>query len=241
MEFLIFIIIVLIVIGVLFLRSPKGRGMIGEYQVRRALGNNVEGLKYVINDVTIVNNGKSSQIDHIVILRTGIFVIETKNYSGSIYGSETSRNWTQVLAYGKVKNKFYNPIMQNKSHIYALSELLGRKNIFKSVIVFPKAKLHLNVGTPVVNIRLLRKELTSYNKAILTSQEIENFYNVIMYYKETPPVTNKEHVASIKEMKQKIEDNICPRCNSKLILRAGVQGRLYSCSNYPTCTFRKNI
>ena len=241
MEFLIFIIIVLIVIGVLFLRSLKGRGMIGEYQVRRALGNNVEGLKYVINDVTIVNNGKSSQIDHIVILRTGIFVIETKNYSGSIYGSETSRNWTQVLAYGKVKNKFYNPIMQNKSHIYALSELLGRKNIFKSVIVFPKAKLHLNVGTPVVNIRLLRKELTSYNKAILTSQEIENFYNVIMYYKETPPVTNKEHVASIKEMKQKIEDNICPRCNSKLILRAGVQGRLYSCSNYPTCTFRKNI
>ena len=241
MEFLIFIIIVLIVIGVLFLRSPKGRGMIGEYQVRRALGNNVEGLKYVINDVIIVNNGKSSQIDHIVILRTGIFVIETKNYSGSIYGSETSRNWTQVLAYGKVKNKFYNPIMQNKSHIYALSELLGRKNIFKSVIVFPKAKLHLNVGTPVVNIRLLRKELTSYNKAILTSQEIENFYNVIMYYKETPPVTNKEHVASIKEMKQKIEDNICPRCNSKLILRAGVQGRLYSCSNYPTCTFRKNI
>ena len=241
MEFLIFIIIVLIVIGVLFLRSPKGRGMIGEYQVRRALGNNVEGLKYVINDVTIVNNGKSSQIDHIVILRTGIFVIETKNYSGSIYGSETSRNWTQVLAYGKVKNKFYNPIMQNKSHIYALSELLGRKNIFKSVIVFPKAKLHLNVGTPVGNIRLLRKELTSYNKAILTSQEIENFYNVIMYYKENPPVTNKEHVASIKEMKQKIEDNICPRCNSKLILRAGVQGRLYSCSNYPTCTFRKNI
>ncbi|HHT55354.1 MAG TPA: hypothetical protein GX012_02200 [Acholeplasma sp.] len=241
MEFLIFIIIVLIVIGVLFLRSPKGRGMIGEYQVRRALGNNVEGLKYVINDVTIVNNGKSSQIDHIVILRTGIFVIETKNYSGSIYGSETSRNWTQVLAYGKVKNKFYNPIMQNKSHIYALSELLGRKNIFKSVIVFPKAKLHLNVGTPVVNIRLLRKELTSYNKAILTSQEIENFYNVIMYYKENPPVTNKEHVASIKEMKQKIEDNICPRCNSKLILRAGVQGRLYSCSNYPTCTFRKSI
>ena len=241
MEFLIFIIIVLIVIGVLFLRSPKGRGMIGEYQVRRALGNNVEGLKYVINDVTIVNNGKSSQIDHIVILRTGIFVIETKNYSGSIYGSETSRNWTQVLAYGKVKNKFYNPIMQNKSHIYALSELLGRKNIFKSVIVFPKAKLHLNVGTPVGNIRLLRKELTSYNKAILTSQEIENFYNVIMYYKENPPVTNKEHIVSIKEMKQKIEDNICPRCNSKLILRAGVQGRLYSCSNYPTCTFRKNI
>jgi len=241
MEFLIFIIIVLMVIGVLFLRSPKGRGMIGEYQVRRALGNNVEGLKYVINDVTIVNNGKSSQIDHIVILRTGIFVIETKNYSGSIYGSETSRNWTQVLAYGKVKNKFYNPIMQNKSHIYALSELLGRKNIFKSVIVFPKAKLHLNVGTPVVNIRLLRKELTSYNKAILTSQEIENFYNVIMYYKENPPVTNKEHIASIKEMKHNIDDNICPRCNSKLVLRAGVQGRIYSCSNYPTCTFRKNI
>jgi len=241
MEYLLIIFIVLLIIFIRYLRSPKGRGMIGEYRVRRALGSNVEGLKYVINDVTVVNDGKSSQIDHIVILRTGIFVIETKNYSGRIYGSETARNWTQVLAYGKTKNKLYNPIMQNKSHIYALSELLGRKDVFKSIIVFPKADLHLKVETPVGNIRLMRKELTSYNKAILTSQEIENFYNVIMYYKENPPVTNKEHVASIKEMKQKIEDNICPRCNSKLILRAGVQGRLYSCSNYPTCTFRKNI
>src|SRR5690554_6205588 len=206
MEYLLIIFIVLLIIFIRYLRSPKGRGMIGEYRVRRALGSNVEGLKYVINDVTVVNDGKSSQIDHIVILRTGIFVIETKNYSGRIYGSET-----------------------------------GRKDVFKSIIVFPKADLHLKVETPVGNIRLMRKELTSYNKAILTSQEIENFYNVIMYYKENPPVTNKEHVASIKEMKQKIEDNICPRCNSKLILRAGVQGRLYSCSNYPTCTFRKNI
>ena len=61
-----------------------------------------------------VSEGKTSQIDHVVINPRGVFVIETKNYSGRIYGSENQLEWTQVLSYGRVKHKLYNPPRVNQ-------------------------------------------------------------------------------------------------------------------------------
>ena len=58
------------------------------------------------------NEGHTSQIDHIFIHPTGIYVIETKNSTGRIYGSEGDQEWTQVLHYGKKKYKMYNPLKQ---------------------------------------------------------------------------------------------------------------------------------
>lgn len=73
----------------------------------------------------VSNNGNTTQIDHIVINPRGVFVIETKNYSGEIYGSENQREWTQVLAYGNVKNKLYNPLKQNATHVYNVKRIVG--------------------------------------------------------------------------------------------------------------------
>ena len=73
-----------------------------------------------------------------VVSHKGIFVLETKNYTGWIFGNENSQNWTQVIY--KRKEKFYNPIWQNFGHIQALKEYLGEnttQNIpFSSIIVF---------------------------------------------------------------------------------------------------------
>ena len=71
-----------------FFNSPTQRGKQGERAVNRRIGNTIENEKYVIRDLILTEDGKSSQIDHIVINPRGIFVIETKNYSGVIYGSE---------------------------------------------------------------------------------------------------------------------------------------------------------
>ena len=80
----------------------------------------------------------TSQIDHVVVSSKGIFVLETKNYTGWIFGSENSQNWTQVIY--KRKEKFYNPIWQNFGHIQALKEYLGENTTqdipFSSIIVF---------------------------------------------------------------------------------------------------------
>ena len=89
----------------------------------------------IINDLIVLIGNTTSQIDHIVINPRGVFVIETKNYSGRIYGRGFDKQWTQVLAYGKVKKKLYSPLFQNKVHIYRLKEILGiDENIFSFVI-----------------------------------------------------------------------------------------------------------
>lgn len=83
-------------------------------------------------------NGKFSQIDIVVATTEGIIVIEVKDYSGWIYGNGNYSHWTKVLAYGKQKYRFYNPIKQNVSHINALRKQLKQfANIpFYSIIVF---------------------------------------------------------------------------------------------------------
>ena len=103
--------------------SPRLKGRKGEIVVARILGKTISGRQYVINDLLFSDQlGHSCQIDHIYINRYGIWIIETKNYSGQIYGTIDQREWTQVLAYGNTKNHFYNPIKQNTTHIYRLAE-----------------------------------------------------------------------------------------------------------------------
>ena len=83
-------------------------------------------------------NGKYSQIDLVIVTNVGIIVVEIKDYSGWIFGTSNQTNWTQVLAYGKRKYRFYNPIKQNVNHIDALKQKLKQPNNipFFSLIVF---------------------------------------------------------------------------------------------------------
>lgn len=84
------------------------------------------------------NNGDFSQIDLVVVTKMGIIVFEVKDYSGWIYGNGNQSQWTKVLAYGKIKFRFYNPIMQNNKHILDLKKQLKQfENIpFFSIVVF---------------------------------------------------------------------------------------------------------
>ena len=83
-------------------------------------------------------NGNYSQVDVVVATKVGIIVFEVKDYSGWIFGKGHQTHWTQVLAYGKEKYRFYNPVMQNNGHIEALKQKLnGFADVpFYSVIVF---------------------------------------------------------------------------------------------------------
>lgn len=238
--FLIGLAIVLVII-IVFFRTPTGRGVWGEFQVKLVLGKNKQDQRYVINNLMIVNEGKSSQIDHLVINRTGIFVIETKNYSGRIYGQEDQREWTQVLQYGKVKNKFYNPIMQNRTHIYALSKVIGRSDCFVSIIVFPKAHLMTNTTTDVGYIGDIRRRYKRQTKVIFTVEEMNSIYAELLEFKNNPRISARDHVKEIRQMKANIDNNICPRCGKALVLRKGQHGNFYGCSGYPQCKFKKAV
>jgi hypothetical protein len=95
--------------------------------------------KAIFHDLYVRNNnGSFSQIDLVIATNVGIIVIEVKDYSGWIFGNGTHTQWTQVLAYGKEKYHFYNPIMQNNKHISALKNQTKQfKDLpFFSVVVF---------------------------------------------------------------------------------------------------------
>lgn len=93
----------------------------------------------IFHDLYIKNKfGNYSQIDLVLATKVGIIVFEVKKYSGWIFGNGIHSKWTQVLAYGKEKYYFYNPILQNKKHIEELkAQQTDFQNIpFFSVVVF---------------------------------------------------------------------------------------------------------
>jgi hypothetical protein len=188
-------------------------------------------------------NQKSVQIDHVYINSTGIYVIETKNYAGRIYGKEEQDQWTQVLAYGKVKNHFYSPIKQNNGHIYSLNQVLKEfpnVKLFSIIVFMQTASLFIESVTPVITIRELRNTIKkSSNPFILTESDIDKVYSYLINLKDSNDITLNQHVKQIRKRKENYENNICPYCGGQLVLRQGKSGSFYGCTNYPKCKFTK--
>ena len=240
MPFLILLILVLATITV-FLRTPQGRGWLGEFKVKLVIGKTKPEIKYIINNLTIkIDDNKTSQIDHIVINKHGIFVIETKNYSGRIYGNETQLEWTQVLNYGKVKNKLYNPIKQNKTHLYHVSNLLNEKLPIFSAVVFVQGNTQYINAAGVYNLVGLRNLLKSNTGEHLSSENMKEAYTALINANDAS-INLREHIQNIHINQQNISNNICPRCGKALVLRQGKNGHFMGCKGYPQCKFTKNI
>lgn len=234
--------IVALLLLVFWLKSPKGKGMIGELRVKLTLGKNVENEKYVINNLMIENDeGKTSQIDHVLINKNGIFVIETKNYAGRIYGKENHLEWTQVLAYGKIKNKLYNPLKQNATHIYRIKKIIGNELPIISVVVFVRGNTQYIEANNVYNIKELKREIKKLREEQIQSDKIKEIYYKLEELKKNCSVSNKQHIKNIDKMKKELNEGVCPRCGANLIKRNGKSGEFLGCSNYPKCKFTKKI
>lgn len=226
-------------------RSEKSvsRGEAGEDAVADILGATVPDEQYVINDYLFVDaGGHSRQIDHIYINRRGIWVIETKNYSGTIYGLEKQREWLQVLANGGEVNKFYNPLKQNYTHIYSLAEIVGRNGIFHNIVCFAgNADLSHVAAKNVCGLDGVGYIKVCSTSVCLTTRQMEMYYNKLLEWQAAHPVSSEEHVASIMKKRDEIRQGICPRCGGRLVVRNGKYGQFFGCSNYPKCTFKKKI
>ncbi|MCD8040065.1 MAG: NERD domain-containing protein [Clostridia bacterium] len=251
METLLIILLVVLVIAVpvasaLLFRhaaktSVKGKGKWGEKEVIWAIEHTKQGEYYLINGIILTDkNGMSHEIDHIVINKYGIFVIETKNYSGKIYGDEESKEWVQVLAGGRKKNKLLNPVKQNKSHIYCLKQILPDA-ILRPLVVFVQNNTQDIAAKDVIPLNALPFELTKYNGQTLGKKQMADCYGKIIEAKSG--VTEKEHVQKIKKQQTALAEGKCPQCGGKLVVRNRKDGTgsFYGCSNYPKCKFTKNI
>ena len=217
----------------------KVHGVSGERKVNATLGSlsNRNYQKQISNLIILDVNGKSHQIDQIVIRKNGIFCIETKNFIGWIFGDESSTYWKQTLNNGQ-EYRIYNPIKQNNSHCYYLSKIIKNKYKINSIVVMANnnANRIRTTSSIVINLSTLSKYLNQFNDGTyLTTSDIDEIYNRFMSC--SSGLTNAEHIQNVRKTKAEIARNICPRCGGKLVLRSGVHGSFYGCSNYPKCNF----
>ncbi|MCX8505011.1 MAG: nuclease-related domain-containing protein [Alphaproteobacteria bacterium] len=109
----------------------------GEAELSHCLKRNFNTSDYhLLNHITLRHRGITTQIDHILVSRFGVFVIETKALNGWIFANANHDTWTQVFF--RAKFKFQNPIRQNFAHVQAVRELLDflPANVVESVVVF---------------------------------------------------------------------------------------------------------
>jgi len=241
--------------------SSTRKGKIGELRVAKDLGEiYFFGYKgYCLKNVYIpLKNGTTSEIDLLYITTKGFFVIESKNYSGYIFGNENQQEWTSTLYAGKTwygkskvnKYKFYNPIWQNNTHIKALQEYLGFVHTF-SIIVFGKNCEIKNINYTSSNVYVCHeKHLKRTLKSIWNSSaDVYDFNILTELYDRLLPFSNpsaevrQRHVNNINSS---ATSYICPRCGGNLVLRTAKSGihkgnKFYGCSNYPRCKYIRNI
>jgi hypothetical protein len=237
---------IIIVIGLFFLLRwlIPSKGKMGEKVVAGKLDRLPKDQYRVLNDVIIPTPNGSSQIDHLVVSIFGIFVIETKNYSGWIYGAEHAEYWTQNI-YGK-KYQLYNPILQNAGHVRALRRILKDYEplpILPIVAFSGKADVKVKIEDAcVVYWSQIRKVINQFEEIRLTWHQVNAICATVNAAQMEPGrKTDKQHLVDIRNAREQKYDAIasgrCPRCGGSLVLRKGKFGKFYGCSNYPQCKF----
>lgn len=237
------LILVILAIAILFaFLHPTIRGQAGEVNVAARLKALPKSDYTVFNDLLIQRGEYSSQIDHVVVSRYGVFVIETKNYNGWIYGGEHSEHWTQNI-WGN-KYRFYNPILQNQGHIKALKYHLGVHNFpFISIVAFSSnATLRSNFNNhDVCYIRDVVQHILRQKIILLSDVEVETTVNLLSKLPQCTRQERKQHVQQVKFTEYKnqraVYNGRCPKCGGSLVPRTSQYGNFYGCSNYPRCKY----
>ena len=217
------------------------KGWFGEVQGTLAKKMRLDGDTYIdVNNVTIPTSNGTTQIDHVIVSRYGVFVVETKNIDGWIFGDEKSPQWTQSL-FGK-KYKFQNPLRQNYRHTKALSDFLGiETNRFFSVVMFWGECEFKTPMPPNVMSRGYSSYIKSHIAIFFSDHEVQEIVTAIkggMLPKSW--ATRRQHVGSLK--KRFSSSITCPQCGSALVVRTAKSGayagsQFYGCAKFPACRY----
>jgi hypothetical protein len=182
--------------------SPEFKGFEGEQIIIDLLYRHLDREKYhFFNDLILPEKKGTTQIDHLIVSEYGIFIIETKNMKGSIYGNPYEKYWTQWLADGK--HPFQNPFHQNYKHKKCLEELLKIKpDIYFEVVVFMD---HANFPKGQPDYVFYPKEfiqfVKSQTKKVLFDNEIDTILSVIDNSRLEPSFeTDKRHKEYVKSL-----------------------------------------
>jgi len=165
----------------------------------------------------IVKNGrqyevvkKSTQLDHIIVSPYGIFVIETKNHKGYIFGDVNGKVWTQTLTGGAYKYTFMNPVHQNEGHMVELSKQLKMpRNNMVGMIVFTNPEAYLgNVNCNCCyTVDMLYEAILSFNRPLWNNKQVENVIRAIEKIDTNSYTESKLHELYVQDIKDRHEIN----------------------------------
>jgi len=220
------------------------RGWLGEAITEFTMWLSLDNKTYRrLNNVIIPSKNGTAQIDHLLVSPFGVFIIETKNIKGWIFGSESQSNWTQVL-YGE-KHSFQNPLRQTFRQKKVLSEYLEIEERFIHPIVYFAGDCKFKTALP---FNVMKSGLCSYirlyKERTLSSDDVTAILGKLDMLASDPALTTKEHIKSLH--KRHSSTTVCPTCGSGLVERTGKSGsnagsKFLGCKNYPRCRYTKKI
>ena len=182
------------------IKTKKGKGEAGELVVSYYLDKLDKDKYFTINDITLKVNGMTCQIDHIVVSCYGIFVIETKNWRGSVYGSRWGKELHQYL--GGIKYTHQNPIKQNLGHIKFLREvLLSYPNLkYISIVAFggyTKRKIKDDIS---IRISEISDTIKDYDEEVISELDRDRVYTKLERLKVEGDTYKEEHIENMRRI-----------------------------------------
>lgn len=219
------------------------RGWFGEKKATFNMWLSLDNKVYRrFHDVIIPAKNGTTQIDHILVSPHGLFIVETKNRKGWIFGSGNQPNWTQSI-YGE-KYSFQNPLRQAFRQKKVLSEYLNLHESVIHTVIFFVGDCEFKTSLPdnVINTRL-GKYIKQFKDHVLKPEEINRIVEKLEKHVSESSFTTRDHIHSLRERYS--STTVCPKCGSNLVARTTRNGpnagsKFLGCEKYPRCRFTKN-
>jgi restriction system protein len=223
------------------------KGWLGELKTKVAEKLLLDSKVYhVFNNVLVSARGRTTQIDHVIVSRYGVFVLETKDKTGWIFGSANQREWTQVIFNDKYR--FQNPLRQNYLHIKTLSEglVIDHSKIYSVVVFWGHCELRTVMPDNVVQgVLAPTKYIKSRSEVLFSDDEVRSICdNLSDIQAKTTSSERKDHT---RELKGRYDTNkLCPRCGGRLIVRTAKTGsqagqEFLGCGDFPRCRYKWDL
>ncbi len=224
------------------LKSPWFKGLLGESLVKLAAKFRLPADVYIpMHNVTLPTADGTTQIDHIFVSCYGIFVVETKNMSGWIFGNESQAQWTQKIF--RQNFKFQNPLRQNYKHVKALEDLLDvpAGTVHSVVVFFGNSTFKTPMPANVTHGGGYITYIKSFRESVLSPSVVQGVAAQIRDGRLAPTrETHRRHVEHLKARSSQELGRACPKCGSTMVLRTARKGavpgnQFWGCSSYPKC------
>ncbi len=229
-------------------RTPWFKGAFGEFLVKVLPRLMLDKKQFhAFHNVMLATPDGTTQIDHIFVSKFGVFVVETKNMKGWIFGDSWQATWTQQIY--KSKYKFQNPLRQNYKHTKALESLLSiPESAIYSVIVFVgESTFKTTMPDNVTYARGFIRYIKSKTQAILNDSQVQAVVSAIKSGNlKATFQAQRGHIRNLQSRSNPDSQQLCPKCGSLMFLRTSNNGKNHSkhfwgCSQYPKCRTIRSV